>query len=102
MKLPLGSKLRYLSAAYPAKTLTRDQIEARGLRNAEKSKSDKPTLRIETKTVDTGERKEIYGHTARHIISTRKQTRLAGRLPPRASRNGDGWMVYRPQLASFV
>jgi|SRR5215470_6865497 len=83
----------YVSAPYPAKTLTGDQVEARGLRNAEKSKSDKPTLRIETTTVDTGERREIYEHTARHIITTRKQIPLKGSRSEPQKMVTDGWYI---------
>jgi hypothetical protein len=33
-----------------------------------------PTIRAELTTVDTGERKQMFGHTARHVISTMKQS----------------------------
>ena len=66
----------YVSAAYPPKSLTQAKIEARGLSKADMSQSREPTLRIETTTVNTGERKEFFGHTARHVIITRKQIPL--------------------------
>lgn len=37
-----------------------------------------PTVRIETTTLDTGERKNFFGHVARHVITMRKQSPLAG------------------------
>jgi hypothetical protein len=37
-----------------------------------------PTVRIETTTLDTGERKNFFGHVARHVITTSRQTRLVG------------------------
>src|SRR5262249_48095393 len=37
-----------------------------------------PTVLVETETVDTGERKESFGHTARHVVTTRRVTPLAG------------------------
>ena len=50
----------YVSAPYPAKSLTQAEIEARGLSKADMSQPREPTLRIETTTVDTGERKEFF------------------------------------------
>jgi hypothetical protein len=66
----------YTSAPYPPRPLTKEQIEARGLQIP--ATSEKPTLRIEVNTRDTGERKEMFGHIARHVLTTRKQTPLEG------------------------
>jgi hypothetical protein len=36
--------------------------------------SSLPVVRVEVTTVDTGERKELFGHAARHVVTTIKQT----------------------------
>ena len=58
----------YISIPYPPKPLTPEEIKARGLTPVTYA-SDKPTLRIEVTTADTGERKEIFGRMARHVIT---------------------------------
>jgi len=83
----------YVSAPYPPKPLTQAEIEARGLSKLAKSRSGKPTLRIETTTADTGERREFFGHTARHIIITRKQIPLEGSHSEPQETVTDGWYI---------
>ncbi len=83
----------YVSAPYPPKPLTKEQIEALGLKTPEMSQSEKPTLRIETTTVDTGGRKEIFGHIARHVVTTRKQTPLEGSHSEPQEMVTDGWYI---------
>lgn len=65
----------------------------RGLSTIDLSQTGKPTLRIETTTVDTGERKEFFGHTARHVIITRKQTPLEGSHSEPQETVTDGWYI---------
>jgi hypothetical protein len=81
----------YTSAPYPPKPLTREQIEARGLQIP--ATSDKPTLRLELSTRDTGERKEMFGHIARHLVTTRKQIPLAGSRAEAQESVTDAWYV---------
>jgi hypothetical protein len=38
----------------------------------------KPTVLVETEIVDTGERKEMFGHRARHVVTTRQVVPLSG------------------------
>ena len=83
----------YVSAPYPPKPLTQAEIEARGLRKPDMSPSREPTLRIETTTVDTGERKEFFGHIARHVIITRKQIPLEGSHSESQETVTDGWYI---------
>lgn len=52
-----------------------------------------PTLRIETTTVDTGERKEFFGRLARHVIITTKQTPLEGSHAEARETVSDGWYI---------
>ncbi len=83
----------YTSGPYPPKALNKEEKERRGLQNRTTQVPEKPTLRIEVTTTDTGERKEIFGHMARHVITTRKQTPLEGsRSEPQESVT-DGWYI---------
>jgi hypothetical protein len=53
----------------------------------------KPTFEIQTITRDTGERRESFGHTARHVITTRKEIPFEGsRREPQESVT-DGWYI---------
>jgi hypothetical protein len=53
-----------------------------------------PNLLIEIITTDTGERNEMFGFTARHVITTRKQTPLmeTDQMMPQENVT-DGWYV---------
>jgi hypothetical protein len=50
-----------------------------------------PTIRIETDTKDTGERKEMFGHTARHVITTIKSIPVENSQPESSETVMDGW-----------
>lgn len=52
-----------------------------------------PTLRSEAKTVDTGERRNFFGHEARHVITTWKQTPQAGSHSEPRETVGDAWYI---------
>jgi len=83
----------YTSAPYPPKPFTKEQMEARGLPTTVKYVSDKPTLRIEVTTTDTGERKEMFGHIARHVLTTRKQIPLEGSHSAAQESVTDAWYI---------
>jgi hypothetical protein len=83
----------YTSTPYPPKPLTKEKIKARGLETPATYNSDKPTLRIEVTTTDTGERKEIFGHIARHVITTRKQIPLEGSHSEPQESATDAWYI---------
>ena len=83
----------YLTAPYPPKPLTREQAEERGFKTSVSSMPSEPTLRIETVTVDTLERKEVFGHMARHVITTRKEIPLAGSPRQEQESVTDGWYI---------
>jgi hypothetical protein len=69
-------------------------MEARGIKLALASELPrKPTLLIETTTVDTGERKQFFGHTARHVIVTRKETPLEDSKQDPQESVADGWYI---------
>jgi hypothetical protein len=51
-----------------------------------------PTVLVEIETFDTGERKEMFGHTARHVMTTRRVVPLSGaeRVDTTVT---DGWYI---------
>jgi hypothetical protein len=51
------------------------------------------TLQIEIEYVDTGERKEMFGHTARHIITREKRVASPGACSRDSSSETDGWYI---------
>ena len=83
----------YVAAPYPPQPLSKAQAEARGLKPPQFVASAKPTLRIETTTLDTGERKEFFGHTAKHVITTVRQIPLEGSKSTAQEMVKDGWYI---------
>jgi len=81
----------YTSAPYPPQPLTREQVEARGLQIP--PVMSEPTLRLEVSTTDTGERKEMFGRIARHVVTTRKQIPLEGSSTEPQESVTDGWYI---------
>lgn len=51
------------------------------------------TVKIVTDYVDTGERKQMYGLTARHVRISRKVIRLPGAQMQASEADSDGWYV---------
>ena len=51
------------------------------------------TLKIWIENVDTGERKEIFGHTARHIITREKRIAGPGACSKPSLSETDGWYI---------
>lgn len=90
----------YTSAPYPPKPLTKEQIEARGLQVPAPDRSEKATLRLEVSTIDTGERKEMFGRMARHVITTRKQIPLEGSQAEPQETVTDAWYIDLDQRLS--
>ncbi len=85
--------LEYTSSPYPPKPLTEEEIKARRLKIPATNISENPTIRVETKTTDTGERKEMFGRPARHVITTRTQTPLEGSHAEPQDSVTDGWYI---------
>ena len=99
LELNLGSA-EYERAQYPPKRWTKAEIDARKGTPPDFSSSAPRTLRIEAATVDTGERKELFGRVARHIITTRKQIPLEGSHAAPQETVTDGWYIdLHPQVA---
>ena len=91
---------QYVATPYPPKPLTKEQIESFGLNKPRTSRAQKPTFRIETTTKDSGERKEMFGHIARHVITTRKEIPLAGGQRQPQETVTDGWYIdFDPHLS---
>jgi hypothetical protein len=86
---------QYVVAPYPPLPLTKEQMKARGLSTDFRLRyfSDKPTLKEEITTVDTGERKSFFGHTARHVITTRREIPLEGSPSQPSETVSDGWYI---------
>ena len=83
----------YTASPYPSQPLTKEEQEALGIKMPQFVRPEKPTLRIETTTVDTGERKTIFARTARHIITTRKHIPLEGAVSGPQETITDGWYI---------
>ena len=82
----------YESAASHSKPWTSEELRARAIKTPA-APTGPPTLRITTSTVDTGERKEFFGHTARHVMITRVQTPLEGSNAQPQETSSDGWYI---------
>jgi hypothetical protein len=64
--------------AWPIPQTPQTTEEAAGQRRTtqQTAPAGPPVMRVETTTSDTGERKNFFGHVARHVITTVKQTPL--------------------------
>ena len=56
-----------------------------------------PNVRVESNTVDTGETQVLFGHTARHFITTVKETPLADLDWAAQEKTIDGWYFDMPE-----
>lgn len=83
----------YAVAAPPLSPQTKAQIEARAIKPAQAVQAGAPTVRVETTTIDTGERKDFFGHVARHVVTTRKQTPLSGSHAETHELVMDSWFI---------
>jgi hypothetical protein len=83
----------YTSTEYPPKPLTTEERKKRGLEEPDWNTSTLPLFRVETTTRDTGEREEIFGQVAKHVITTTKTTPLSeSTLQPSVSVT-DAWYI---------
>jgi hypothetical protein len=83
----------YSVTPYPPRPFTKEEMAARGMPAKVTYVSEKPTLRIEVTTNDTRERKEIFGHTARHVLVTMKHIPLEGSVSKPQESVTDGWYI---------
>ncbi len=68
---------QYDSRPFPPKPFAKEQL-ARMRQPPQAVTPGPPTSRIEETTVDTGERKDFFGHQARYVVIVRKETPLPG------------------------
>ena len=71
---------------------TRQEVNARIKAVAQAGRPD-PTVRVEIETIDTGERKDFFGHQARHVITTRRVVPLTSVTRDARSTVIDGWYI---------
>jgi len=69
---------QYEARPLPEPSQTKEEAAGQRLRMPQTGPPGPPELRVETTTSDTGERKNFFGHVARHVITTIKQTPLSG------------------------
>ena len=82
--------------ASPLQTFpTREETLARAAASGQlvAARQRKPTVLVETETVDTGERKEVFGRTARHVVTTTRIIPLAGAKRGADTTGTDGWYI---------
>lgn len=85
--------LTYTARPYPPPRITEAGARAWGLRTTPNYRTVEPTMRIETNYDDTGERKEFFGYTARHIITTTRVIPLEARRSLPRTEVRDGWYI---------
>lgn len=68
-------------------------VAARTDRKSNPAPPLKPTLRIESTVTDTGERKQMFGYTARHVVYTQKYVPLEGSTVIAQETTEDGWYI---------
>ncbi len=83
----------YMSAPYPPKLISREEIASHRSANSSDGEPAKPTVRIETTTADTGERQEMFGRMARHVITTTTEIPLEGSQQQASETVTDGWYI---------
>jgi hypothetical protein len=72
---------------------SREEIRARTEAVREPPDQTAPTVLVETETVDTAERRELFGRLARHVITTRRLIPLVGSSCGPSQTVTDGWYV---------
>ena len=58
------------------------------------------TVNVYYETVDTGERKQVFGYTARHVLSKARYVAEAGACLASRETQTDGWYITLPNQAS--
>jgi len=84
----------YTSAVYPPRRLA-PELSAELTKQAQGSaEAALPiTKRVQITTLDNGEHEKIFGHIARHVITTIKQTDLDSSHPTTTESVTDGWYI---------
>lgn len=79
--------------AWPIQPFTPDEVWGRADAVRQVRVQRVPTVLVETETVDTGERRELFGRPARHVIATRRESPLAGSKRQAHETVTDGWYI---------
>jgi hypothetical protein len=90
---------QYVSTPIP-KILSPTEIRALAAKRSVSAAPRTPTILIEITTVDTGERKNLFGYEARHVITTEKHTLLNGAKDVDQEDVKDGWFADLPTSLS--
>ncbi len=77
-----------------------EERRAQAAKYSASAEQQKPTVLVEVTTVDTGERKRILDHEARHVITTQKETRLNDARDLIRESVTDGWYTDLPTSLS--
>lgn len=83
----------YSESTDPAVKMAKALAAVRKAKKPAPSTPTKPTLRIETTTTDTGERKQMFGYTARRVIYTQKYIPLHGSAAIAQETTQEGWYI---------
>jgi len=88
------SRAEFISEEYPPKPFfTPEELKARGFDDPDWDTSSLPAFLVETTTVDTGEREELFGRWARYVITTIKRTPLGDTKAEPSVTVMDGWYL---------
>ena len=89
----LGAR-EYVSMPLPEERLSRSLTRMR-MQSAKgvTPRAEPPTVLVETITHDTGERSQLFGHEARHVVTTRKETPLVADAIEERETTTDGWYI---------
>jgi hypothetical protein len=90
---------QFVSAPIPKFTTEAEQ-QALAVKYSASAPQRTPTVLVEVTTVDTGERKKMFGYEARHVITTRKHTRLNQAKDVILESVTDGWYTDLPTALS--
>jgi hypothetical protein len=82
----------YTSMSLP-KFPSKEELQARAAKRPNPTALAQPNLLIEMTTVDSGEHRQMFGYTARHVITTRKQIPLEGSRQDPTETVTDGWYI---------
>jgi hypothetical protein len=84
---------KYSVREYPPKPMTPEDRKERGFDDPDWETSKLPAYRVETTTVVTGEREEIFGQWARHVTTTIKTTPLGDTKGEPSVFVKEGWYI---------
>ena len=70
-----------------------EELKARAAQGPQLQRPAQPNLLMEITTSDTGERKQMFGYTARQVITTEKRTPLEGAVSLPQEQITDGWYI---------